>query len=256
MLLGIDVGNTQTVIGIYRGDELVDHWRVFTEQERTSDELALTITGFLSLKELSLKDVDGMVISSVVPTSTQALLHLARDLLEIDPLLVTHETDTGMPILYEDPRQVGADRLVNAVAAYHLHGGPDIIVDFGTATTIDAVSSEGEYIGGSIAPGIEISANALFASAARLPRVEMVRPPAVIGVDTASSMQAGIVFGFAGLVDRLVELFAREIEGKPTVIATGGLAEVVVEECRTIGHWDPLLTLVGLRLIYERNRGA
>jgi type III pantothenate kinase len=257
MLLGIDVGNTQTVIGVYRDGRLRDHWRISTERERTADEMALALGGFLAFRGWSLDQIDGVIVSSVVPEMTRALIHMAEDILELDPLIVDNRTDTGIPILYEDPKQVGADRLVNAVAAVARYGAPCIVVDFGTATTWDAIDSEGRYIGGTIAPGLEISADALFVHAARLSRVELVTPESPIGRNTVESIQSGIINGTAGQVDRLVELFKQELGDEAKVIATGGLAEVVVGKCRTIDVTDPLLTLDGLRLIYERNtRGS
>lgn len=252
MLLGIDVGNTQTVIGVFVDGELKDHWRISTERERTADEMALTLGGFLAFVGHSLTQVNGMIISSVVPEMTSAMDHMARDILGIEPLVVDSSTDTGIPVLYEDPRQVGADRLVNAVAAVHKYGTPCIVVDFGTATTWDAIDREGRYLGGTIAPGVEISADALFRQAARLARVELVAPERAIGRNTVESIQSGIINGTAGQVDRLVELFKEELGGDCHVVATGGLAEVVVCRCHTIEVLDPLLTLEGLRLIYER----
>lgn len=256
MLLGIDVGNTQTVIGVFSSGRLENHWRVYTERERTADEIALTLSGFLAFKGHSLEQVDGVVISSVVPEMTSELVHLATDIIELDPLVINSETDTGLPILYDEPRQVGADRLVNAVAALEKYGAPAVVVDFGTATTLDAITREGEYLGGTIAPGLEISADALFRHAARLSRVELSAPDHAIGRNTVESVQCGLIFGTAGQVDRLVELFKRELGEDAQVIATGGLAEVVVDRCRSIDVTDPLLTLDGLRLLYERNRGA
>jgi len=256
MLLGIDVGNTQTVIGVFLDDGGCEHWRIATERERTADEMALTIAGFLAFSQKSLKDIDGMIISSVVPEMTRALVHMGRDILNLEPFVVSSETDTGIPILYENPRDVGADRLVNAVAAVEKYGAPCIIVDFGTATTWDAINGRGEYLGGTIAPGIEISANALFHQAARLSRVELTAPSNPIGRSTVESIQSGIVFGTAGQVDRMVELFKSELGEEAKVIATGGLAEVVVSHCRSIDIWDPLLTLDGLRIIYRRIFGS
>lgn len=256
MLLGIDVGNTQTVIGVYNGDALEDHWRISTERERTADEMALTLGGFLAFVGRGMNQVDGMIISSVVPEMTSALVHMARDILELEPVVVDSETDTGIPVLYEDPRQVGADRLVNAVAAVRKYGTPCVVVDFGTATTWDAIDREGRYLGGTIAPGVEISADALFRQAARLVRVELVAPEHAIGRNTVESIQSGIIHGTAGAVDRVVELFKEALGEDARVIATGGLAEVVVGKCRTIELTDPLLTLDGLKLIYDRNRVA
>ncbi|MCJ7745855.1 MAG: type III pantothenate kinase [Actinobacteria bacterium] len=254
MLLGIDVGNTQTVIGIFEGEELQHHWRIGTERERTADEIALTLTGFLNLSGQRLDDVDGIIISSVVPEMTSALVHMARDILKLEPLVVDSDTDTGVPILYDDPSQVGADRLVNAAAAINKYGTPCVVVDFGTATTLDAITRSGEYVGGTISPGIEISSLALFRAAARLSRVELVAPSLPIGRNTVESIQSGIINGAAGQVDRLVELFKQELGEDAKVVATGGLAEIVAGRCRTIDEWDPLLTLEGLKLIYERNR--
>lgn len=256
MLLGIDVGNTQTVIGAFEGDELVNNWRLSTKRESTADEIALSLGGLLAFKGHSLDEVNGIVISSVVPEMTSALSRLALDIIEVKPLVVDSDTPTGVPILYDDPRQVGADRLVNAVAAIERYGPPCIVVDFGTATTFDAITGSGEYLGGTIAPGLEISADALFHAAARLTRVELVAPESPIGRNTVESIQAGIVYGAAGQVDRLVELFKETLGDDAKVVATGGLADVVVDKCRTIDAHDPLLTLYGLKLIYERNRAV
>lgn len=256
MLLGIDVGNTQTVIGVFLEGDLKEHWRVSTERERTADEIALTLGGFLAFVGRSLQQVDGLIISSVVPEMTRALVHMAEDILKLEPLVVDSDTDTGVPVLYEDPKQVGADRLVNAVAAIHKYGAPCVVVDFGTATTWDAIDREGRYVGGTIAPGVEISAGALFRQAARLARVELVAPDRAIGRNTVESVQSGIINGTAGQVDRLVELFREQLGDDAKAIATGGLAEVVVGRCRTIEVLDPLLTLEGLKLIFERNRGS
>jgi len=254
MLLAIDVGNTQTVIGAYRESELVGHWRISTDSNKTGDELALYYQGFLMLKGLSFAGFDAVIISSVVPPATLALEHMTREYWDFEPLIVGTNIDAGISVLIDNPRELGPDRLVNAVAAFERYGGPGIVVDFGTATTVDAISRQGEYLGGVIAPGIEISSQALFRAAARLTRVDMHRPPSIIGKNTVWSLQSGIVFGFSGQVDRVVELMLQELGEEAIVIATGGLAEVVVEECRTIQFHDPLLTLHGLRLIYERER--
>lgn len=252
MLLAIDVGNTQTVIGAYRGSELAGHWRISTDSNKTGDELALYYQGFLMLKGLSFASFDAVIISSVVPPATMALEQMTREYWDFEPLIVGTNIDAGIEVLIDNPRELGPDRLVNAVAAFERYGGPGIVVDFGTATTFDAISDRGDYLGGVIAPGIEISSQALFRAAARLTRVDMHRPPSIIGKNTVWSLQSGIIFGFAGQVDRVVELMLQELGEETTVIATGGLAEVVVEECRTIRFHDPLLTLHGLRLIYER----
>lgn len=255
MLLAIDIGNTQTVIGAYRDDELVHHWRTSTNNKITGDELAFVYQGFLLLKGLTFNDFDGVIVSSVVPTTTMAMQHMTRELWNFEPLIVGHNVQVDMPVLIDNPDELGADRIVNAVAALDRYGCPSIVVDFGTATTLDAISARGEYLGGAIAPGIEISSLALFNMAARLPRVELTRPIDPIGHNSVASMQSGIVFGFAGQVDRLVELMLEELGPGCKVIATGGLAEVVVDECRTIQIRDPLLTLHGLWLLYQSNKG-
>lgn len=252
MLLAIDVGNTQTVVGAYKGSELVGHWRVSTDASKTGDELALYYQGFLMLKGLTFTQFDAVIISSVVPSATMALEEMTCDYWDFEPLIVGQNIEAGIRILMDNPLEVGPDRLVNAVAAFDRYGGPSIVVDFGTATTFDAISDQGDYLGGVIAPGIEISTRALFSAAARLSRVELHRPPDVIGKNTTTSLQSGIIFGFAGQVDRITELMMDELQGKATVIATGGLAEVVLAECRHIQFHDPLLTLHGLKLIYDR----
>jgi len=252
MLLAIDVGNTQTVVGAYRGSDLVGHWRISTDSNKTGDELALYYQGFLMLKGLSFAGFDAVIISSVVPTATMALEQMTKEYWDFEPLIVGTNLDAGIRILIENPKEVGPDRLVNAVAAFERYGGPSIVVDFGTATTFDAISDQGDYLGGVIAPGIEISSQALFRAAARLTRVDLHRPPSIIGKNTVWSLQSGIIFGFAGQVDRVVELMQQELGSETKVVATGGLAEVVVAECHTVQFHDPLLTLHGLRLIYER----
>ncbi|OFW59004.1 MAG: pantothenate kinase [Candidatus Solincola sediminis] len=252
MLLAIDVGNTQTVIGAYRESELVGHWRVSTDANKTGDELALYYQGFLVLKGMSFAEFDAVIISSVVPSATLALEEMTRDYWDFQPLIVGQNIEAGIKVLMDNPSEVGPDRLVNAVAAFERFGGPSLVVDFGTATTFDAISVKGDYLGGVIAPGIEISTRALFNAAARLSRVDLHRPPDVIGKNTVSSLQSGIIYGFAGQVDRIVGLMKDELGGEATVIATGGLAEVIVSECQTIQAHDPLLTLHGLRLIYEK----
>ncbi|MBN2027161.1 MAG: type III pantothenate kinase [Actinobacteria bacterium] len=254
MLLAVDVGNTQTVIGAYRGSDLAGHWRVSTSSNQTGDELALYYQGFLMLKGLTFADFDAVIVSSVVPTATMSLEHMTRECWDFDALIVGKNISAGISVLVDNPKEVGPDRLVNAVAAFERYGGPSIVVDFGTATTLDAISGSGEYLGGVIAPGIEISSQALFRAAARLTRVDMYRPPSVIGKNTVWSLQSGIIFGFAGQVDRLVELMREELDDGVTVVATGGLAEVIVDECHTVQFHDPLLTLHGLRLIYEREK--
>lgn len=255
MLLAVDVGNTQTQLGVFRGDELLHQWRAATEQRRTSDELALMFGHFLSLADLSFsREITGLVISSVVPRATQELRQMTARYFGFQALVVEPGVKTGIAILTDNPREVGADRIAGAVAARAMFPGePIVVVDFGTAITVDAVSAAGEYLGGAIAPGLDTAANALFQVTAQLPPVELVAPPTAIGKRTVSSVQAGTVYGIAGLVDGLVERVREELGGDARVVATGGLAPSVVKHCRTIEKVEPLLTLEGLRLIFERN---
>jgi type III pantothenate kinase len=254
MLLTIDAGNTQTVVGLFSGPELVDHWRIATVADRTSDELALMVQQFLGFHGFSFDDsITGIAISSGVPRVTAELRTMVERYFRFAPLVVEPGVRTGMPILYDNPKEVGADRIANAVGAYDLYGGPSIVVDFGTATTIEAVSENGEYLGGAIFPGIEISMDALFARAARLNRVELVEPKHVIGKSSAESIQSGVVYGMSAHVDGLVDRFVAEL-GPCEVIATGGLAEPIIPHARTVQHHEPWLTLYGLRIIFERNQ--
>lgn len=254
MLLTIDAGNTQTVIGLFDGTELADHWRIATVASRTSDELALMIQQFLGFHGFSLDaQVTGVAIASGVPSVTAALREMTQRYFGFEPLVLEPGIRTGMPILYDNPKEVGADRIANTVAAYEQYGGPTIVVDFGTANTIEAVSDKGEYLGGAIFPGIEISMDALFGRAAALRRVELVPPRNVIGKSTVESIQSGSVYGFSGQVDALVDRFQAEL-GECTVVATGGLAELIMPFSRTIQHHEPWLTLHGLRIVFERNR--
>jgi type III pantothenate kinase len=254
MLLAIDVGNTQTVIGLYTDSVLTDHWRIATVSERTSDELALVVQQFLGFHGFSFEDsITGVAIASGVPRVTAALREMVERYFGFAPLVIEPGVRTGMPILYDNPKEVGADRIANAVGAYDLYGGPSVVVDFGTANTIDAISGKGEYLGGAIFPGIEIAMDALFGRAAALRRVELVPPKNVIGKSTMESIQSGAVYGFSGQVDALVDRFVAEL-GESTVIATGGLADLLIPYSRTIKHHEPWLTLHGLRIVYERNR--
>jgi type III pantothenate kinase len=254
MLLTIDSGNTQTVIGLFNGAELADHWRIATVAERTADELALMIQQFLGFHGFSFDEqIDGVAISSGVPRVTVELRAMTQRYFGFPALVVEPGVRTGMPILYDNPKEVGADRIANAVAAYEQYGGPSIVVDFGTANTIEAISGQGEYLGGAIFPGIEISMDALFGRAAALRRVELVAPKNVIGKSTVESIQSGAVFGYSGQVDTLVDMFQAEL-GECTVISTGGLAEPIIKHSRTIQHHEPWLTLQGLRIIFERNQ--
>ncbi|MEI6044257.1 MAG: type III pantothenate kinase [Chloroflexota bacterium] len=261
MLLAIDVGNTNVVIGILEGEEVKASWRIQTERRRMPDEWALMVLGLLEHAGLKGSDVTATIISSVVPSLTTALREMAERYFKHTVLLVEPGIKTGIAIRYENPREVGADRIVNAVAAFHYYGGPAIVIDFGTATTFDALSGNGEYLGGAIAPGINIAAEALFQVASRLFRVELIAPKQAIGRTTMTSMQSGIIFGYIGLVEGLVRRFREELgqthppEPKIKVIATGGLAEVVSQEGSNglIDVIDQDLTLQGLRLIYELN---
>jgi type III pantothenate kinase len=254
MLLAIDAGNTQTVVGLFDDSELVDHWRIATVSERTSDELALMIQQFLGFHGFSFDDnITGVCISSGVPMVTAALREMTERYFGFPALVIEPGIRTGMPILYDNPKEVGADRIANAVGAFDLYGGPSIVVDFGTATTIEAVSAKGEYLGGAIFPGIEISLDALFGRAAGLRRIELVEPKHVIGKSTVESIQSGVIYGFSGQVDALVDRFRAEL-GDCTVIATGGLAELIGPHTHSVAHYEPWLTLFGLRIVFERNR--
>lgn len=254
MLLVFDVGNTNIVLGIFEESRLVVHWRLSTASHRTADEYGMLLRDLFESKGLSLSRVKAVVLSSVVPPLNYSLERMCQKYLGVDPLVVGPGIKTGMPIKYENPREVGADRIVNAVAGFEIYGGPLIIVDFGTATTFCAISARGEYLGGAIAPGIGISTEALFAKAAKLPRVEIAKPPSVIGKTTVNSMQSGIFYGFVGQVDEIVRRMKQELKGDPMVVATGGLAGLISAESRTIDKVDRLLTLKGLRIIYERNK--
>jgi type III pantothenate kinase len=253
MLLAIEVGNTETTVGVFDGDRLAQHWRMRTVASRTTDEQALMLSGFLGLEGLSFDAITGVAISSVVPRVTQTLRRLSRRYIDVEPVVVGPGIRTGIPILTDNPREVGADRVVNAVAAYAAWGGPAIVVDFGTATTFDAVSAKGELLGVAIAPGIQISVNALADYTAQLGRVELARPRAAIGRNTVESMQAGIILGPAGEVDGIVRAMTAELGGQATVVATGGLATVMLDVCETIEHHDPWLTLRGLRMVFDLN---
>jgi type III pantothenate kinase len=254
MLLAIDTGNTQTVIGLFDGTDLADHWRIATAAERTSDELALMIQQFLGFHGFSFDDqITGVAVCSGVPRITASLRDMTRRYFGFEALIIEPGVRTGMPILYDNPKEVGPDRIADAVAAYEKYGGPTVVVDFGTANTIEAISAQGEYLGGAIFPGIEISLDALFGRAAALRRVELVPPRNVIGKSTVESIQSGAIYGFSGQVDAMVERFQEEL-GPCTVVATGGLAELIIPHSRTIEHFEPWLTLEGLRIIWERNR--
>jgi len=257
MLLVIDVGNTNTVLGLFDGERLIHDWRIRTEIDHTIDEYGVLISNLYHSSRMNakeIKSVTDIIISCVVPPMLNILEPLCKKYFGIKPTIVGPGIKTGMPIFYDNPKEVGADRIVNAVAAYEKYRKECIVVDFGTATTFDYVSPKGEYMGGCIAPGIVISSEALFARASKLPRVEFSRPKTVITKDTVSAMQAGIMYGYAGLVDGIVGRMKSEVKTKPLVIATGGLARVVAQEARSIDKIEEMLTLEGLRIIYDLNK--
>jgi type III pantothenate kinase len=259
MLLAIDVGNTNTVLGVFDGAEIVEHWRIATDPDRTADELAVVLRGLLARSVIGAESaITGVALCSTVPS----VLHEMREMFrryfdDVPAVIVEPGTKTGVPVRYDNPKEVGSDRITNAAAAVHLYGGPAIVVDFGTSTNFDAVSLRGEFVGGALAPGIEISVDALSRRAAQLLKVELARPARVIGKTTVEALQSGIIFGFAGQVEGIVARMAAELApGDPdsvTIIATGGLAPLIIDEVRVIDAYEPWLTLIGLRLIYQRN---
>ena len=254
MLLAVDVGNTQTHLGAFGDDELVEHWRFQTRAGATGDELAERISGLLTLSGCQFDGVDAMIVSSVVPPLGAEYEAMAGRYLQVPCLMVEPGIKTGMAIRIDNPYEVGADRLVNAVAAYDRFGSACVVVDFGTGINFDAVSAEGEYLGGAIAPGVEISLTALTERGARIPRIDLAEPEAAIGKSTRGAIQSGVIFGFAGLIDGIARRFVGELGEGTDFVATGGLAKAIVPFCETIDIVDDLLTLTGLRLIYERNQ--
>ncbi len=255
MLFCIDIGNTNTVFGVTEKDQVLEHWRVRTEKDATADELGILIGNLFKSTETEMSDISHIIISCVVPPLLNAFEEFAHRYFDITPMIVGPGLKTGMPIQYDNPKEVGADRIVNAVAAYDKYRTGLVVVDFGTATTFDCVSKDGAYIGGAIAPGVTISCEALFQKASKLPRVEIfAKPKNVIAKDTISSMNVGIIYGYAGLVDGIVNRIKKQMGQKLTVIATGGLASLICEESETIEHVEEFLTLEGLMIIHKRNR--
>ena len=254
MLLTIDIGNTNLTMGLYEAQKLGARWRLATDHERMPDEYGLQILGMLQHAGCSPSLLDGICLASVVPVVTGRILQACNYYLEKEPLVIDHTVKTGIKILYEDPRAVGADRIVDAVAVMQLYGGPACIVDFGTATTFDALTADGEYLGGAIAPGIGIAADALFHRTSKLPRVDILPPPNVIGSNTVFAVQSGLLYGYVALVEGMVERFRKELGKDMKVIATGGLAEIIARETKTIQYLAPWLTLDGLRMLWEMNQ--
>jgi len=254
VLLALDIGNSTTTVGLFDDEDLLHHWRVSTRASRTIDEHAVLVTGLLQLAGLRLdRDVHGVVVSSVVPSVTRTVCAMVERDASVDALVVEPGTRTGIPLRHDHPQDLGADRIANAVAVEALYGGPAIVVDFGTAISFDVVAPDGAFVGGAISPGVTTAADALVERAARLPTVEHVAPPSPVGRSTADALRAGIVYGFAGLVDGLVSRISLELGPGVTTVATGGAADAVLAHCGTIDHHDPWLTLKGLRLIDERN---
>ncbi len=254
MLIAVDIGNTNIAIGIFEGENLAENWKIRSDAEKTCDEYKVILRGLLRSSSLEEEQVTSGILSSVVPPLTPVFQSICRGMFQIKPLIVGPGLKTGMPILYENPMEVGADRIVSAVAAFEKFGGPCIVVDFGTATTFDAVSARGEYLGGAIAPGVRISAEALYARTAKLPSIEILKPEKAIGRTTVSSMQSGLYFGYVGLVSSLIQRFQGELGGEAAVVATGGFASLIRSEIADIGYYEPDLVLDGLRLLHGRNR--
>jgi len=256
MLLCVDIGNTNITMGLYRGEELVAHWRVSTDQQKMPDEYGILLLSLMARQGFEPSEIRGVSVASVVPPVTDMILEMLDSYVGVEPLLVGAGIKTGVAVRYDNPYEVGADRVVNAAAAFRLYGGPACIVDFGTGTTFDALSATGDYLGGAIAPGVRVAAEALFLRTAKLPRIDLTRPRKAIGTNTADSMRSGILFGYVGLVEGMVERFRRELGPSMRVIGTGGLANAIAQETDVIEVVDPWLTLKGLQIVYELNRGA
>ncbi len=255
MLLAIDIGNTNITFGVYNAKPTLKyHWRIKTDHGRLADEYGIIMLGLMRHTKLVYNEIEGVIIASVVPPLTSVFVEMVKKYLEQDALVVAAGVKTGVRIRYDSPRDVGADRIVDAVAAYRLYGGPTCIVDFGTATTFDAISEEGDYLGGAIAPGINIAAEALFSRTSKLPRVDLVRPPKAIGTNTVQAIQSGLLFGYVGMVEGMVCRYRKELGCHMRVVGTGGLATIVAQETEIIEEVNPWLTLEGLRMIWEMNR--
>ena len=255
MLLAIDIGNTNIVFGVYEDKNIIDYWRINSDHNKTADEYGILFCEALKSANVVIKGVDNVIIASVVPPLTSVIKRMIQRYFKITAIIIDENTRTGLKICYDNPKDVGADRIVNAVAAYTIYNGPVIIIDFGTATTFCAVGRGPEYLGGVIAPGIMISLEALFQRTAKLPKVTLEPPKTVIGRDTVSSIQSGIIYGYAGLVDEVIDRIKKEMAGEPYVVATGGLAEMIASQTRNIKEINPMLTLEGLRLVFEMNKG-
>lgn len=253
MLLVVDIGNTHAVLGIYEKNELIASWRVATDKSKTSDEIGVLLYDLFRLRGITFEEITASIISSVVPTITPNLVSMCREYLGIEPLVIGPGLKTGLNIKYENPKEVGADRIVNAVAGLNLYGGPLIIVDFGTATTFCAIGEKWEYLGGLICPGIGISSEALFDRASKLPKVEILKPDKIIGKNTVSSMQSGLYYGYVSQVDGIIKKMKEEMNWEPKVIFTGGLGNLLAEGCESVDIVNPELTLYGLKIIYELN---
>lgn len=254
MVFVLDVGNSNIKCGLFSNGKLINSWRMTTKLERTADEYGIRIMAFFNHVGLKTEDIDGIIISSVIPSINYTLQHMCSTYFKKTAMVVGPGTKTGINIKYDNPKELGADRIVGAIAAYHLYGGPCIIIDFGTATTFGAVSENGDFLGGAICPGLKISAEALTLNAAKLPRVELVKPESIIAKSTITGMQAGIIYGYVGQVDYIIRKFKSEIGGEPKVIATGGLAKLVAQETNEIDEVNSLLTLIGLNIVYNKNK--